>query len=196
MSQYNTPEDSPKETSFSSSLPAGISRLNYLTSELDRVYHEAALKFGLSDSAFQILYALCNRGGSCPLHDICSLFGASKQTINSALKQLEHSGHICLTDGPGRKKYLRLTRQGRALSDRAIRPTLEETHMVYLESNGGRKKKACLTEHGREIVQHTVARLILEEDQILKSWTAKEQELYLSLTQRYLVSLRERVRSL
>ena len=160
MSQYNTPEDSPKETSFSSSLPAGISRLNYLTSELDRVYHEAALKFGLSDSAFQILYALCNLGGSCPLHDICSLFGASKQTINSALRKLE------------------------------------ETHMVYLESNGGRKKKACLTEHGREIVQHTVARLILEEDQILKSWTAKEQELYLSLTQRYLVSLRERVRSL
>ena len=137
-----------------------LREFNRLYRKYDNICHELALAAGLSDSAFQILYALCNRGGSCPLHDICSLFGASKQTINSALRKLE------------------------------------ETHMVYLESNGGRKKKACLTEHGREIVQHTVARLILEEDQILKSWTAKEQELYLSLTQRYLVSLRERVRSL
>ena len=56
----------------------------------------------------------------------------SKQTINSALKQLEHSGHICLTDGPGRKKYLQLTQRGRALSDRAIRPTLEVERGAFL----------------------------------------------------------------
>ena len=56
----------------------------------------------------------------------------SKQTINSALKQLEHSGHICLTDGPGRKKYLQLTQRGQALSDRAIRPTLEVERGAFL----------------------------------------------------------------
>ena len=49
------------------------------------------------------------------------------------LRFIRHgSGHICLTDGPGRKKYLQLTQQGRALSDRAIRPTLEVERGAFL----------------------------------------------------------------
>ena len=45
--------------------------------------------------------------------------------VQGAVKQLEQLGHVRFIDGPGRKKYLQLTEQGRALTDRAIRPALE-----------------------------------------------------------------------
>ncbi len=42
-----------------------LKRLNYLTSEIDAAYHEAARKLGLSDSTMMVLYAACNNGGAC-----------------------------------------------------------------------------------------------------------------------------------
>ena len=73
-----------------------LKRLNYLTSEIDAAYHEAARKLGLSDSTMMVLYAACNNGGSCLLSDICKISGTSKQTINSALRKLEADGLIYL----------------------------------------------------------------------------------------------------
>ena len=59
-----------------------MQRVNYLQSEMNAAYHEAAVKLGMSDSTVQILYAICNSGDSCLLSDICKLLGTSKQTIN------------------------------------------------------------------------------------------------------------------
>lgn len=73
-------------------IKAAMKRFNYLTTEIDAAYHEAALKLGLSDSAMLILYAICNSGDECPLSDIPHLSGISKQTVNSALRKLEHEG--------------------------------------------------------------------------------------------------------
>ena len=53
-----------------------LKRFNLLVSEIDVVYHDAALKMGLSDSAFLILYTVCWCGGECLLSDITT--GASK----------------------------------------------------------------------------------------------------------------------
>ena len=47
------------------SVSAEMRRFNYLIGEIDAVYHEAALKLGLSDSALSVLYSLCNHDGSC-----------------------------------------------------------------------------------------------------------------------------------
>ena len=55
-----------------------MKRFNYLSSELDAAYHEAAKKFGLSDSAMWVLYIICDNGEPCPLNDICKLSGISK----------------------------------------------------------------------------------------------------------------------
>lgn len=94
-------------------IQADMERFNYLTSEIDAAYHEAALKLGLSDSAMQILYAVCNHGDPCPLSDICSLSGTSKQTINSALRRLEAEGILYLEPLGGKKKQVCLTERGR-----------------------------------------------------------------------------------
>ena len=103
-----------------------ITEVNRTYKEEDDFYRRLARRSGLSDAAFWVLYSIETAPGPVTQTDI------GKQTINSALKQLEHSGHICLTDGPGRKKYLQLTQQGRALSDRAIRPTLEVERGAFL----------------------------------------------------------------
>lgn len=71
---------------------AQMQRFNLLQSEIDTAYHDAALKLGRSDSAMLVLYTLCSGGGECMLGDITS--GASKQTINSALRKLESEGII------------------------------------------------------------------------------------------------------
>lgn len=109
-----------------------ITTINRMYKEEDDIYRRVARHSGLSDAAFWILYAMEMAQGPATQTEIGSTLVLSKQTINSALKQLEHSGHICLTDGPGRKKYLQLTQRGQALSDRAIRPTLEVERGAFL----------------------------------------------------------------
>lgn len=89
-----------------------LKRFNYLTSEIDAAYHEAALRLGLSDSAMMILYTICNFGSSCLLGDINRLSGMSKQTINSALRRLEADGILFLETFDGKKKKVCLTDKG------------------------------------------------------------------------------------
>ena len=51
----------------------GIREFNRLYKELDDLYHNLALRQGLSDSASIILYALYLLGDGCLQRDICDL---------------------------------------------------------------------------------------------------------------------------
>ena len=95
-------------------------RFIYLTSEIEAVYHEAALKFGLSDSALRILYTICLDGDSCLLSEVVRFSAISKQTINSSLRKLEEDGLIYLEAAEGNKKKVCLTEQGKALTAGSI----------------------------------------------------------------------------
>ncbi len=102
------------------SIDVQMQRFNLLMSEIDTAYHDAALKLGMSDSVMLVLYTLCFCGGECMLGDITS--GASKQTINSALRKLESEGIVYLETFEGRKKKVYLTEKGRQLAkDTAFR---------------------------------------------------------------------------
>lgn len=92
-------------------------RFNYLFGETEAVYHELALKFDLSDSALQILYALCDGDGSCLLRDICHASGLSKQTINSAIRKLEKENIIALDSNNRKFKTVKLTDEGHKLAE-------------------------------------------------------------------------------
>ncbi len=89
-----------------------IHRLNYLAGELNAAYHQAALKFGMADSALNVLYALVDGGGSCTLADIYHSYDISKQTVNSAIRRLEKDGIIVLTPYRGKTKLVSLTEEG------------------------------------------------------------------------------------
>ena len=91
-------------------------RFNNLLGEIDAAYHEANQRLGLTDSAMQVLYVLCNDGGESLLSRICGISGASKQTINSALRGLEKEDYIRLETLPGRRRKVCLTQRGRELA--------------------------------------------------------------------------------
>ena len=58
-----------------------LRRINYLSAEINSLYHQAAVKLGLSDSVMHIMYMLYDNGGSFMLSDICRVSGISKQTV-------------------------------------------------------------------------------------------------------------------
>lgn len=99
-----------------------MKRYNYLSTEIDAVYHEISVKLGMSDSAMIILYTICDQGDSCPLQTVCRQSGIRKQTINSAVRKLESEGIVYLEAAGAKNKNLCLTEEGKRLAERtAIR---------------------------------------------------------------------------
>ena len=74
----------------------------YLAGEINALYHEAAVKMGVSDSVQNILYVLCEKDGRCLQSEVSKLTGISRQTINSAIRNLEKEGIVFLEPGKGR----------------------------------------------------------------------------------------------
>lgn len=110
-----------------------IHKVNYLTVELDNLYHRAALKIGLSDSAMLILYILYDNGGSVMLSEICKQSGISKQTVNSAVRKLENEDIVYLEQQTGKRKKLSLTVKGRAYADETVGLIFKAEAEIYSE---------------------------------------------------------------
>lgn len=106
---------------------------NALYREIDKMYHEVALKMGLSDSALMILYAITELGDGCLQKDICELFFFSRQTINSACKKLEMKGIIYLEKGKRRDMHMHLTEAGVKLVQNTIVPLMKAETAVFAE---------------------------------------------------------------
>ena len=108
-----------------------LKRFNHLTGEIEALYHEAALKLGMSDSAMNILYTICNVGDNCLLSDICRLSGTSKQTIHSAVRILENDGIVYLEAKSGRKKAVCLTEKGKAKVKATVARVIEIENQIF-----------------------------------------------------------------
>ena len=81
----------------------------------NELYHNVAVRMRLSDSAFDILYALDGLGDGCLQKDVCTASGLSKQTVNTSVHKLEQAGYVELRVEHGRGTHLHLTEAGRAL---------------------------------------------------------------------------------
>lgn len=92
---------------------SSIHRINYLSAELNALYHHASLKLGLTDSASIVLYTIYDNGENCLLSDIYKQSGVSKQTVNSAIRNLEKEHIIYLKQHSGRAKKVVLTDTGK-----------------------------------------------------------------------------------
>lgn len=101
-----------------------LKEFNRIDKELDDVYHEAAWKMGISDSAFSIFYILYDLGDGCLQRDICREVFANKQTVNSSIRKLEREGYLYLKQGRGRDKHIFLTERGRQFVERYIIPVV------------------------------------------------------------------------
>lgn len=105
----------------------------YLAGEINALYHEAAVKMGLSDSVQNILYVLCDQGSRCSQSEIGRLTGISRQTINSAIRKLERNGIVYLEQGRGRNTIVCLTNQGKAFAAQRVVPLLEAEQKIWNE---------------------------------------------------------------
>lgn len=108
-----------------------VYRLNCLAHDLDAVYHQAALKLGISDSVLCILYVIYEKGDSCLLQDICNESSISKQTINSALRKLEKDEILYLEQDKGRAKRVCLTDKGKVYLDQTAAKLYEAENNVF-----------------------------------------------------------------
>lgn len=105
-----------------------LAEFNRYYKELIEIYHDMALQTGLSDSAFDIFYYLCEYGDGCLQRDICASTCLPKQTIHSSIRNLEAEGYLTLARGKGRSMRISLTDAGRLLVQDTILP------MVQLEN--------------------------------------------------------------
>lgn len=110
-----------------------LKQYSYLTSEIDAAYHEAALKCGLADSAMRILYAVCLHGEECGLGEVISLSGISKQTVNSALRNLEKEDVLKLEPESerSRRKKVILTEKGKLLVQNTVLKVFQIEREVF-----------------------------------------------------------------
>lgn len=98
--------------------------LNALYMEQDDIYSAYAAHFELSDTAFWILYAVCESDEVQTQNALADAFHMPRQSINSAVAALAKQGYIALEQLPGARsgKALRLTEAGKAFCDRVIFP--------------------------------------------------------------------------
>lgn len=110
-----------------------MKRCNHLQGEIEAAYHDAALKFGLADSTQFILYTICYLDGECPLSEIVKMTGISKQTINSALRNMESQGLVELTSVTPKTKNVFLTEKGKSLAERTVIRLMKAEDDIFAE---------------------------------------------------------------
>lgn len=110
-----------------------IHRINYLTSEMDALYHQLSLKQGISDSVSMVLYAIYEKGGGCLLSEIYKDTGVSKQTVNSAIRKLESQGVLYLEAHTGRLKRVQLTEQGLEMAQNTVGQLMDAEVMAFAD---------------------------------------------------------------
>ena len=105
-------------------------RLNRLVNEL---YHEIAVKQGISDSAYSILQAMLILGNGNTQTDICKYTCLNKQTVNSSVKKLKQNGLIEFHQGNGREMKIYLTSKGQYFINENILPIEQAENEVFDE---------------------------------------------------------------
>ena len=95
-------------------------RINFMLMSISMLYHDAVIKFGLTDNIGLILRFLSENGDHCPLSSIYKTTGIRKQTINSSIRKLEAEGVLYLEQTDGRSKRVVLTEKGRELIDSTV----------------------------------------------------------------------------
>jgi len=102
-----------------------LKEFNRIYKKTNEIYHDIALRLGLSDSAFDILYSISELGDGCLQKDICNATCIPKQTIHSSIRQMEKSGYLTLSSGKGRSMHITLTDLGKNLLERTIYPVMQ-----------------------------------------------------------------------
>ncbi|MFG6318740.1 MAG: MarR family transcriptional regulator [Clostridia bacterium] len=96
---------------------------NKINKEFEELYHKIAVNYNISDSSLWILYALYQSDHSYTQMDICREWYFNKQTVNSAIKNLEKLGYINKEFGEENKqdKKITLTNLGYDFAEKTVK---------------------------------------------------------------------------
>lgn len=85
--------------------------------EQDAIYHNAALRYGLSDTVMWLLYNISDSSEPCTQQKLCQQCFFPKQTINTAVSKLVRDGFVSLEtlQGTRNQKMITLTQKGQEL---------------------------------------------------------------------------------
>ena len=98
---------------------------NQFLREFQDVYDATALKLGISQSAFDVLWALCECGEGCLQRDICAYAYLGKQTVGSSVHKLVADGILHLEPAEtGRGMRVFFTPQGKEFVEKNVIPLL------------------------------------------------------------------------
>lgn len=112
-------------------MKSAFQEFNRIDGQIERLYHDAAVKMGLPDSAFWILYVLITCGPELLQTELTDITGLRKTTVNSALKKMEREGDLKLLPGSGRNVWAALTEQGRRLAEDTVCRLVALENRIY-----------------------------------------------------------------
>ena len=104
---------------------------NELIGLMNGIYHEIALKLKLTDSEFDILYALSAHEEGCYQSALYKQTGMTKSTANTTIKKMEREELLYLTHGEGRNTCVFLTEKGKQLMKDTIYKVIQMENEIY-----------------------------------------------------------------
>ena len=105
-------------------------RYNIVYKKFDKLYHDIAVKLGISDTVFWIFHSICEYGDSFTQKLLVNYLACPKQTINSAITNLIKDGYLEI-DGDNKSKVLKLTNKGSLFCDIKILPIVKAENEAY-----------------------------------------------------------------
>lgn len=82
-----------------------IQQIELLLREQDSIYHNTAVRFGLSDTAMRVLYLVSETDEVLTQQDLCRQNFSAKQTIHTAINGLVKNGFVELIPIPGTRNH-------------------------------------------------------------------------------------------
>lgn len=101
--------------------------------EQDAIYHNVAVRFGLSDTTMWVLYVLSDDSKIRTQQELCQTTFFPKQTVNTAINKLVKQGFVALEPIPNtkNKKKILLTDEGKELVNQTMLKLVEAENNAY-----------------------------------------------------------------
>ncbi len=110
-----------------------IRRIDQQQKEQDHIYHNTAVRYGLSDTGMWVLYNVYTAPGTVTQQELCRQCFFPKQTVNTAIARLCKNGCMSLEVIPGTRnqKKILLTDKGTELAEKTVGRLIEAEERAY-----------------------------------------------------------------
>lgn len=142
-----------------------LAQLNQNDKRLDELYHHYAVSVDISDASLWILYIIRSQDEALTQKQLCDLWGYCRQTINTALKNLERQALITLVPVAANRKSKKIvfTDKGISLAESIVDPLLRAESASFRQmSEQERETLTILSAKRTALLQKEMQKAICE----------------------------------